>query len=78
MQIRAALTGESRINASMGEVDVLLYGAQSGYTVSFDMSLGVCYYNGVRRSRSASFGAGPNRVDFSGGFGVVRVSTESI
>lgn len=75
-QIKAALTGENRINASMGEVDVLLYGMQSGYTVSFDMNLGVCYYNGVRRSRGASFGSGPNRVELTGGFGVVRVSTE--
>lgn len=77
-QIKAALTGKSRINASMGEVDVLLYGIQSGYTVSFDMSLGVCYYNGVRRSRSASFGSGSNRVELTGGFGVVRVSTEGV
>ena len=76
-QIKAALTGENRINASMGEVDVLLYGQQSNYTVSFDMDLGVCYYNGVRRSRSASFGSGPNRVEITGGFGVVRVSTDA-
>ncbi len=75
-QIKAALTGENRINASMGEVDVLLYGTPGNYTVSFDMNLGVCYYNGVRRSRGAAFGSGPNRVELTGGFGVVRVDTE--
>lgn len=75
-QIRAALTGENRINASMGEVDVLLYGTPGNYTVSFDMNLGVCYYNGVRRSRNASFGSGQNRVELTGGFGVVRVNTD--
>lgn len=75
-QIKAALTGENRINASMGEVDVLLYGTPGNYTVSFDMDLGVCYYNGVRRSRSASFGSGPNRVELTGGFGVVRVDMD--
>ena len=40
------------------------------------MNLGVCYYNGVRRSRSASLGNGPNRVELTGGFGVVRVDMD--
>lgn len=72
-QIQAALTGESRVTAAMGEVDLALDGTENDYTLSFNLNLGACYYKGVRTSRSDTFGFGPNRVEISGGFGVVRV-----
>ena len=73
-QVKAALTGASRISAAVGAVDLQFDGAQSDYTVAFQMGLGACYFNNEKIARSGSFGSGPNRVDINGGFGVMRVT----
>ena len=73
-QVKAALTGASRITAAVGAVDLQFDGAESDYTVSFKMGLGACYFNNEKIARSGSFGSGPNRVDINGGFGVMRVT----
>ena len=73
-QVKAALTGSSRIVAAVGAVDLDFDGKESDYTVSFNMSLGACYYNDTKISRSGTFGTGPNRVDITGGLGVMRVN----
>ena len=73
-QVKAALTGDSRIVAAVGAVDLQFEGRESDYTVTFNMSLGACYYNDTKIARSGSFGSGPNRVDITGGFGVIRVN----
>ena len=73
-QVKAALTGSNRIVAAVGAVDLDFEGKESDYTVTFNMSLGACYYNGTKISRSGTFGSGPNRVDITGGFGVMRVN----
>ena len=73
-QVKAALTGASRITAAVGAVDLQFDGAESDYTVVFKMGLGACYFNNEKIARSGTFGTGPNRVDINGGFGVMRVS----
>ena len=73
-QVAATLTGASRIVAAVGAVDLQLNGRESDYTVSFKMSLGACYYNDTKIAKGGSFGTGPNTVDITGGFGVMRVT----
>ena len=73
-QVKAALTGSSRVVAAVGAVDIQLEGSESDYTVAFQMGLGACYYNNEKIARGGAFGSGPNRVDISGGFGVMRVT----
>ena len=73
-QVKAALTGASRVTAAVGAVDIQLDGRESDYTVAFQMGLGACYYNNEKIARGGAFGSGPNRVDISGGFGVMRVT----
>ena len=73
-RVKAALPGSSRINAAVGAVDLDLEGSKEDYTVTFNMSLGACYYNNEKIARSGSYGSGPNTVDISGGFGVMRVN----
>lgn len=73
-QVKAALPGSSRINAAVGAVNIDLSGSAADYTVTFNMSLGACYYNSEKIARSGSYGSGPNTVDISGGFGVMRVN----
>ncbi len=73
-QVKAALTGSSRVVAAVGAVDIQLDGKESDYTVAFQMGLGACYYNNSKIARSGAYGDGPNRVDITGGFGVMRVN----
>ena len=73
-QVKAALTGASRVTAAVGAVDIQLDGRESDYTVAFQMGLGACYYNNEKIARNGSFGEGPTLVNISGGFGVMRVN----
>ena len=73
-QVQAALTGSSSITAAVGAADLRLEGKESDYTVSFNMSLGACYFNDSKISRSGTYGSGPNKVDINGGLGVMRVN----
>lgn len=72
--VAAKLTGNSRIDSAIGQVDLRLDGTQEDYTVSFGVGLGACYYNGDQISRSGSFGEGPNRVTVNGGLGMIHVN----
>ena len=73
-RVVAKLVGTSKIDAAVGAVDLDFEGSESDYTVSFQMGIGAVYYNNQKISRSDTFGSGPNRVDISGGFGVMRVN----
>ena len=73
-RVAAALTGASRIDAAVGAVDLQFLGDEADYTVAFQMGLGACYYNNQKIARSGVYGEGPNRVDITGGFGVMRVN----
>ena len=73
-RVAAALTGVSKIDAAVGAVDIDLDGDAADYTVAFNMGLGACYYNNEKLARSGSFGEGANRVDITGGLGVMRVN----
>ena len=73
-RISAALTGVSKIDAAVGAVDLDLDGTEEDYTVTFKMGLGACYFNNDKLARSGSFGTGQNRVDVTGGLGVMRVN----
>ena len=73
-RVSAALTGVSKIDAAVGAVDIDLDGTEKDYTVSFNMGLGTCYFNSEKLARSGSYGDGPNRVDITGGLGVMRVN----
>lgn len=73
-QVKATLTGSSRVVAAVGAVDLQLDGRESDYTVAFNMSLGACYFNNTKIARSGVYGSGPNRVDITGGLGVMRVT----
>ena len=73
-RVTAALKGASRIDAAFGAVDLKFDGSEADYTVAFQMGLGACYYNNEKISRNGSFGTGPNTVNITGGFGVMRVN----
>lgn len=70
----AALTGDSRINAGFGALDANLTGSEADYTVAFDVDFGVCFYNGDKIARSGSYGEGPNRVNITGGLGIMHIN----
>ena len=73
-RVAARLVGASSVDAAFGAVDLQFEGAETDYTVAFQMGLGACYYNNEKIARNGSFGEGPNRVDITGGFGVMRVN----
>ena len=73
-RVAAALTGVNRVDAAVGAVDLDFKGAETDYTVAFQIGLGACYYNNEKIARSGSFGEGPTVVDINGGFGVMRVN----
>lgn len=72
--LSAALTGTNRVNALFGALNLNLDGNKEDYTVSFNISLGACFYNGTQIARNGTFGEGATRVDISGGLGIMHVN----
>ncbi|MBQ7637544.1 MAG: DUF4097 family beta strand repeat protein [Clostridia bacterium] len=73
-RVAAALKGTSEVTAAVGAVDIALKGEEADYSVSFQIGLGACYYNGDKLSRSGTYGDGKNTVSIHGGLGVMRVN----
>ncbi|MBR0509197.1 MAG: DUF4097 family beta strand repeat protein [Clostridia bacterium] len=71
--VRAALTGTSRIDMGAGALNLDCMGSESDYTLTFQMTIGLCYYNG-NIVRSGVYGTGPNAVTINGTVGVMRVN----
>ncbi|MBR0536957.1 MAG: DUF4097 family beta strand repeat protein [Clostridia bacterium] len=71
--VRAALTGTSRIDMGAGALNLDCMGSESDYTLTFQMTIGLCYYNG-NIVRSGVYGTGPNTVTINGTVGVMRVN----
>ncbi|GEM_PF-2172833 len=75
-RVSAAVLGASSVSAAVGAVDLNFAGSETDYTVAFQIGLGACYFKNEKISRSGSFGTGPNIVDITGGFGVMRVNVD--
>ena len=78
-KIRAALTGDAKIDAGIGSVDLELLMMESDYKIKVDKGIGEIKFNGSSVG-DGTYGNGVNTVDIDGGIGgiSIRTATETI
>lgn len=73
-KIRAALTGDAKIDAGIGSVELDLLMLDSEYTLKVDKGIGEIKFNGSSVG-NGTIGNGDNVVDIDGGIGGINIRT---
>ena len=73
--IRGTITGNSDIEAGMGQLKVYIVGDMADYTIRATTGIGEILVNGTEIP-AATFGTGENRIEISGGIGIVELVFE--
>lgn len=72
--VRAALLGDSEINAGVSSLDLTLLGDKEEYAIALSKGLGSAKIDGSSVSTETIYGSGPNTVTIEGGVGSIAVS----
>ena len=71
--ITADLTGESEINAGVGELNIELQGEKDSYKIKADKGIGAIKIDGKQISNGEIYGDGENEIDIDGGIGSINI-----
>ena len=74
VQMHAALTGDSRVSAGVGELNLALIGNPADYTATIAKGIGHCSVSGFTSCHGGTYGDGPNKLKINGGIGEINVS----
>lgn len=72
--ISSTLTGNSEIDAGIGEVDLNLLDKEDNYKINIDKSIGEIIIDGNKVDDENSYGNGLNTIDISGGIGSININ----
>lgn len=73
LSLTSIVTGESKIDAGVGSVDLKLIGTSEEYKINLDKGLGSTVVDGNNMADNSSYGSGGNIIDLSGGIGSIKV-----
>lgn len=74
VSICAAITGDSKIKAGIGELDLELLGDSADYSVTVNKGIGSCSVDRLNYVSGNTYGDGPNHLKMYGGIGEINVS----
>lgn len=73
VNLNAILTGESEINAGVGNLNVKLQNGKESYKIKTDKGLGTIKIDGKEISDSEVYGDGENSIKLEGGIGNIKI-----
>ena len=73
VNIEAEITGISKIDAGVGEINIKLLGNKEDYRINTETGIGSITIDNKKYYNNASFGTGINTIRVSGGIGNVKV-----
>lgn len=76
VELGAKLTGNNRIDAGIGKLELDLRGKLDEYKIKVEKGLGSIELNGEKLSNGAIRGEGDTLVDIDGGVGAIEIRTE--
>jgi len=74
LTLTSILTGESEINAGIGEINLNLIGTEDDYKIYLDKGLGNAKINGTKMLNDKYYGIGSNEIEISGGIGNINIT----
>lgn len=72
-RITALLPGNAEIEAGVGNLELIIPGPESDYTIRAGAGIGAVYVNGEMMGNKQR-GNGPNRIELTGGVGQIRLT----
>lgn len=73
LNVNAILTGQNKINAGIGNLNINLQGNKENYKIKVDKGIGSIKINGKEASDSEIYGYGENNIKIDGGIGNIRI-----
>lgn len=74
--LRSSLTGNTKIDAGVGEVDIHVLGVEEDYRVKVSKGLGSLRLNGESIKNDTTYGSGDHYIDVDGGVGSLSLTFE--
>lgn len=72
--LTSILTGDSKIDSGVGEVDLNLIGDNNDYKIKLDKGIGSANLNGNNMNDNTYYGNGSNIIDIDGGVGSIKIN----
>lgn len=71
--ITTKLTGNNKINAGIGNLDINLIDSIENYSIDVDKGIGSININGKNVSDNTKYGNGANHIEVDGGIGSINI-----
>lgn len=71
--LNSKLTGNSKIEAGVGKMDLLLIGSLNDYSITLDKGIGSVTINNSNMENDKTYGMGTNKIDIDGGVGSINI-----
>ena len=72
-EVTSAITGNSKINAGIGNLELNIQGKKENYTIKADKGIGSIKIDGKEVSDDVTYGDGENTIKIDGGIGSIKV-----
>ena len=76
LNIKADVTGKSKIDTGVGNLDLYLTLSEEDYKIDIDKGIGEIKFNDNTIGDNTSIGGGSNYIKINGGVGDINISTE--
>lgn len=75
-EVTSAITGNSKINAGIGNLELNIQGDKENYTIKADKGIGSIKIDGKEVADDVTYGNGENTIKIDGGIGSINVDFE--
>lgn len=72
-EVTSALTGNSKINAGIGNLELNIQGNKENYTIKANKGIGSIKIDGKEVSNDITYGNGENNIKIDGGIGEIKI-----
>lgn len=72
-EVTSALTGNSKINAGIGNLELNIQGNKENYTIKANKGIGSIKIDGKEVSNDITYGNGENNIKIDGGIGKIKI-----
>lgn len=75
-EITSVITGNSKINAGIGNLELNIQGNKENYTIKADKGIGSIKIDGKEIADNVTYGDGENTIKIDGGIGKINIEFE--
>lgn len=73
-EVTSAITGDSKVNAGIGSLELNIQNSKENYTIKADKGLGSIKIDGKEVADDVNYGDGENTIKIDGGIGAIKIN----